>query len=52
MKATANKYSYQRFSRSHTYGVSRRKRTRHDVNGDALNGMDLFISKNYRDLCL
>jgi predicted amidohydrolase len=46
--------SYDRFSRSHTYDdlVGRRDRIRHDPDGDALYGMDLFVSKEYRDLRL
>ncbi len=48
------KCSYDRFSRSHTYDdlVGRRDRIRHDVNGDALYGMDLFVDPEYRDLRL
>lgn len=48
------KCSYERFSRSHTYDdlLGRRDRIRHDKNGDALYGMDLFVSKEYRNLRL
>ncbi len=48
------KCSYDRFSRSHTYDdlVGRRDRIRHDVDGDALYGMDLFVDPEYRDLRL
>ena len=48
------KCSYDRFSRSHTYDdlIGRRNRIRHDPEGDALYGMDLFVSKDYRDLRL
>lgn len=48
------KCSYDRFSRTHTYDdlIGRRDRIRHDTNGDALYGMDLFVSKKYRDLRL
>lgn len=48
------KCSYDRFSRTHTYDdlIGRRDRIRHDKNGDALYGMDLFVSKKYRDLRL
>ncbi len=48
------KCSYDRFSRSHTYDdlVGRRDRIKHDVNGDALYGMDLFVDPEYRNLRL
>jgi len=48
------KCSYDRFSRSHTYDdlIGRRDRIRHDPDGDALYGMDLFVSKDYRGLRL
>jgi len=48
------KCSYDRFSRTHTYDdlIGRRDRIKHDDNGDALYGMDLFVSKQYRDLRL
>ncbi|MDH5711735.1 MAG: GNAT family N-acetyltransferase, partial [Gammaproteobacteria bacterium] len=46
--------SYERFSRTHTYDdlIGRRDRIKHDENGDALYGMDMFVSKEYRDLRL
>jgi predicted amidohydrolase len=46
--------SYDRFSRSHTYDdlISRRDRIKHDPDGDALYGMDIFVSRDYRDLRL
>ena len=48
------KCSYERFSRSHTYDdlIGRRDRIKHDPDGDALYGMDMFVSKEYRDLRL
>ncbi|MGD8568448.1 MAG: bifunctional GNAT family N-acetyltransferase/carbon-nitrogen hydrolase family protein [Gammaproteobacteria bacterium] len=48
------KCSYNRFSRSHTYDdlIGRRDRIRHDPEGDALYGMDVFVSKEYRGLRL
>lgn len=48
------KCAYERFSRSHTYDdlIGRRDRIRHDPEGDALYGMDLFVSKKYRGLRL
>lgn len=48
------KCSYDRFSRSHTYDdlLGRRDRIRHDQNGDALYGMDMFVKKDYRNLRL
>jgi len=48
------KCSYERFSRSHTYDdlIARRDRIRHDQDGDALYGMDLFVDKDYRGLRL
>ncbi|MBD3669744.1 MAG: GNAT family N-acetyltransferase [Gammaproteobacteria bacterium] len=48
------KCSYERFSRSHTYDdlIGRRDRIRHDPNGDALYGMDVFVSKEYRGMRL
>jgi len=48
------KCSYDRFSRSHTYDdlIGRRDRIRHDPDGDALYGMDLFVDKDYRGLRL
>ncbi len=48
------KCSYDRFSRSHTYDdlVGRRDRIKHDADGDALYGMDLFVDPEYRDLRL
>jgi predicted amidohydrolase/GNAT superfamily N-acetyltransferase len=46
--------SYDRFSRTHTYDdlIERRDRIHHDPDGDALYGMDVFVSKDYRDLRL
>jgi predicted amidohydrolase/ribosomal protein S18 acetylase RimI-like enzyme len=48
------KCSYDRFSRSHTYDdlIGRRNRIRHDPEGDALYGMDVFVARKYRDLRL
>ncbi|MDH5764737.1 MAG: GNAT family N-acetyltransferase, partial [Gammaproteobacteria bacterium] len=48
------KCSYDRFSRTHTYDdlIGRRDRIKHDDDGDALYGMDIFVSKEYRDLRL
>lgn len=48
------KCSYERFSRSHTYDdlIGRRDRIRHDTEGDALYGMDVFVSREYRNLRL
>ena len=48
------KCSYDRFSRTHTYDdlICSRDRIQHDANGDALYGMDMFVSKEYRDLRL
>jgi predicted amidohydrolase len=48
------KCSYERFSRSHTYDdlIGRRNRIQHDQEGDALYGMDVFVSKHYRGLRL
>lgn len=48
------KCSYDRFSRSHTYDdlIGRRDRIRHDPDGDALYGMDVFVSRDYRGLRL
>jgi len=46
--------SYERFSKSHTYDdlIKRRDLIRHDPEGDALYGMDVFVSEHYRDLRL
>jgi predicted amidohydrolase/GNAT superfamily N-acetyltransferase len=46
------KCSYDRFSRRHTYDdlIGRRDRIKHDPDGDALYGMDVFVSKAYRGL--
>jgi len=46
--------SYERFSRQHTYEdlIDRRRRIKHQPEGDALYGMDLFVSPKYRDLRL
>ena len=46
--------SYERFSRQHTYDdlVGRRDHIRHDPEGDALYGMDVFVDKEYRGLRL
>jgi len=48
------KCSYDRFSRGHTYDdlIGRRNRIRHDPNGDALYGMDVFVAREYRNLRL
>jgi predicted amidohydrolase/GNAT superfamily N-acetyltransferase len=48
------KCSYDRFSRQHTYDdlMSRRDIIEHDKDGDALYGMDLFVSNEYRGLRL
>ena len=48
------KCSYDRFSRTHSYDdlIGRRNRIRHDPEGDALYGMDVFVSKDYRGLRL
>lgn len=48
------KCSYERFSKSHTYDdlIGRRDIIKHDNSGDALYGMDMFVSKQYRDLRL
>lgn len=46
--------SYDRFSRAHTYDdlIGRRERIRHNPEGDALYGMDLFVDPDYRGLRL
>ena len=48
------KCNYERFSKSHTYDdlLGRRNKIKHDAKGDALYGMDVFISKKYRGLRL
>lgn len=48
------KCSYDRFSRSHTYDdlIGRRDRIRHDADGDALYGMDIFVDKEFRGVRL
>ena len=48
------KCSYDRFSRTHIYDdlIGRRDRIHHDESDDALYGMDMFVSKEYRDLRL
>lgn len=45
---------YDRFSRQHTYEdlIGRREQMRHDPEGDAMYGMDLFVHPEYRDLRL
>ena len=46
--------NYDRFSRQHTYDdlIGRREQMKHDPEGDALYGMDLFVDPEYRDLRL
>ncbi|MGB5096746.1 MAG: bifunctional GNAT family N-acetyltransferase/carbon-nitrogen hydrolase family protein [Porticoccaceae bacterium] len=46
--------NYERFSRQHTYEdlMARRDRIRHDPDGDALYGMDVFVDPDYRGLRL
>ncbi|HBN14338.1 MAG TPA: hydrolase, partial [Pseudohongiella sp.] len=46
--------NYDRFSRQHTYEdlIGRREHMKHDPNGDAMYGMDLFVDPEYRDLRL
>lgn len=46
--------SYDRFSKAHTYDdlIGRRDRIRHDPDGDALYGMDVFVDPDYRNLRL
>ena len=46
--------SYERFSRAHTYDdlIGRRERIKHDPEGDALYGMDVFVDPDYRGLRL
>jgi predicted amidohydrolase/ribosomal protein S18 acetylase RimI-like enzyme len=45
---------YDRFSRQHTYEdlIGRREQIKHNSEGDALYGMDLFVDPEYRDLRL
>lgn len=45
---------YDRFSRQHTYEdlIGRREQIKHNPEGDALYGMDLFVDPEYRDLRL
>ena len=45
---------YDRFSRQHTYEdlIGRREQIKHNAEGDALYGMDLFVDPEYRDLRL
>ena len=45
---------YDRFSRQHTYEdlIGRREQIKHDHDGDAMYGMDLFVDPEYRDLRL
>lgn len=46
--------SYERFSRQHTYDdlIGRGDHLKHDPDGDALYGMDMFVDKDYRGLRL
>lgn len=48
------KCDHDRFSKSHTYDdlLARRNRIQHDPEGDALYGMDVFVSKQYQGLRL